>query len=136
VWNRGLQPHEILAHSRVLAGDKGCRAAVVADTTRPPDAVHIVLDLARHIVIYDHHDVWHVKSPRAHIRGHENVLSPRPEILERILPLCLRVVPMDCRRRTSLPSEQPLEKISLVKSSEISGFAHEIVFDCTGLKRS
>jgi len=135
VWNRGSQPHEIIAHSRVLVGDESCRAAVVTDTTRPPNAVHIVLNLVWHIVIYYHHDVWHVKPPGANICGHENVLSPRPEILERILPLRLSVVPVDGRCKTSFPSEQLLEKTSLVKSSEISGFTRVIVFDCVGLSK-
>ena len=59
---------QLIKHGLVRISKKGRGDAVLARATRPADAVRVVLDLQRHVVIDHMSDIWNIQASSRHVR--------------------------------------------------------------------
>ena len=82
------------AHAAVAPHQRGSHA-LVPGAPRSPDAVHVVLDLLRHVEVDDVLDPREIEAFRRHVRGDEDVLAARLKFVHRPIPLLLVLAPVD-----------------------------------------
>lgn len=94
----------------------GCRIDKCRGDSRaaaPPrssDSMHIVLNLAWHVVVDDVLNVWQVETLGRNVCRHEHVLFLCPEAVNRVDALLLRLAAMN-RDRLNLLEQQKLEDV-------------------------
>jgi hypothetical protein len=74
----------------VVHGEERDRNACAAGTARSPDAVRVVLDRVRHVVVDHHGDVRDVDASAGDVGGDQDAVQPVAEALEALLALILR----------------------------------------------
>mmetsp|Transcript_15769 Transcript_15769/g.37678 ORF Transcript_15769/g.37678 Transcript_15769/m.37678 type:complete len:349 (-) Transcript_15769:826-1872(-) len=104
---------QILREPRVLGRDEGRSVPIVARAPGTADAMHVVLDLVRHVVVDHHRHIRDVDAARAHVRRHQHLLLARPERPQRRLSLRLRPVAVNRNRREALAVEELLQHVCL-----------------------
>ena len=77
-------------HLRVVHGEEGDRDAGAPGAARPPDAVRVVLDRVRHVVVDHHGHVGHVDAAAGDVGGDQHAVQAVAEALKPLLALVLR----------------------------------------------
>mmetsp|Transcript_29379 Transcript_29379/g.61489 ORF Transcript_29379/g.61489 Transcript_29379/m.61489 type:complete len:342 (+) Transcript_29379:254-1279(+) len=105
-------PHDLLqltGMTLIPRLEKGVTNSALARTSRPANAVNIVLNRQRKGVVYDHFHIGDIQSTSSHIGGHQNGTAPILELRKSPIPSILCLIPMNGGAPETPPVQSPFQ---------------------------
>lgn len=71
--------------------EEGDCIAALAGAARAPDAMRVLLDAVRHVIVNDGRHIRHIDTAPGNVRRHQHIVFTLPESLQPCLTLVLQI---------------------------------------------
>lgn len=100
---------EIVKERTVVLGKEGDGSPVLTRSTRPANAVSVIFNRLRHVVVDDQRNVFDVDTTACHVRRDENVFCTRFKVRQGKFTLFLTFATVQCASIELQREKNPLE---------------------------